>query len=46
MVRSDGAMITEDNILSAPRIADIAKDIITSDHGFFLSINVMAKPCC
>jgi hypothetical protein len=25
MVRSDGAMITEDNILSAPRIADIEK---------------------
>ena len=35
MVRSDGAMITEDNILSAPRIADIAKHIIASDHVFF-----------
>ncbi|CCQ74325.1 sensor domain-containing diguanylate cyclase [Magnetospira sp. QH-2] len=35
MVRSEGAVVVEDSLLSAPGMAAIAKDILTTDQGFY-----------
>lgn len=34
-VRSDGALVTEDNIRTAPGISEIAQPLLATDHGFF-----------